>query len=293
MSRHHSSHSSSRKSSSRHRIIWGSLLSLIAVGILVFVTVNIRGCEKRTTALDLPQQPSSTDYGDLTDVITNSSLNSVVKDYEGMRLSFNPDLHIPNWVAWQLTDEETLGTVPRANKFAPDPEMKGSAESWDYTASEYDRGHMAPAGDMKWSRKAMTETFYMTNICPQAKILNAGSWKNLEEKCRQWALADGEIVIVCGPVIDNNPLGYIGQSKVYVPSGFFKVIISPSSRPMRGIGFIMPNGRPHGGLQACAVTIDSVEALTGHDFFSSLPDDLENSVESQCDFHYWSKHRPR
>lgn len=73
-----------------------------------------------------------------------------------------------------------------------------------------------------------------------------------------------------------------------MPKRFFKVILSPYSNPAAGIGFIMPNGNVDGGMQKCAVPIDSVEAVTGHDFFSSLPDDVERELESQCNFHYWS-----
>lgn len=236
---------------------------------------------------------STFSFGDLTDVGTNPALESVGKSYVGMTLSFNPRYHIPNWVAWELTADETDGDVPRTNKFYADPEMEGCAETWDYSYSGYDRGHMAPAGDMKWSREAMAETFYMTNICPQVKILNTGPWKRLEEKCRQWAQADSAVYIVCGPVIDGKPIEYIGDTRVYVPRRFFKVIVSPYSRPARGIGFIMPNGKVKGGMQACAVTIDSVERLTGHDFFRTLPDEIESDVESQCDFHYWSTRRPK
>lgn len=232
-------------------------------------------------------------YGDLLAVKTNPSLKEVTKSYKGMDLSFNPQYHIPNWVSWELTADETDGHVSRSNKFSADPDIEGSAETWDYSYSGYDRGHMVPAGDMRWDAEAMAQTFYMTNICPQVKTLNAGSWKNLEEKCRLWAQADSAVYIICGPVIDGKPIEYIGDSRVYVPRKFFKVIISPYVAPARGIGFIMPNGKVEGGMQACAVPIDSVEALTGHDFFASLPDRIEDDVESQCDFHYWSTHRPK
>lgn len=237
--------------------------------------------------------PGGRDYGDLMAVKTAEGVTEVLKKYKGMDLSFNPQCHIPNWVSWELTSDETSGEVTRSNKFSADPDIEGSAETWDYSYSGYDRGHMAPAGDMRWDSDAMEQTFYMTNICPQVKTLNAGTWKNLEEKCRQWAEIDSAIYIVCGPVIKGKPIEYIGDSRVYVPREFFKVIISPYATPARGIGFIMPNGKVKGGMQACAVTIDSVEALTGHDFFASLPDDVESDMESQCDFHFWSTYSKR
>ena len=260
---------------------------MLVVGLIlacVNLWIRLQGESKSTDSARV----SAGAYGDLMAVKTNPSLQEVRKDYKGMDVSFNPRYHIPNWVSWELTADETDGSVTRTNKFSADPDIESSAETWDYNYSGYDRGHMAPAGDMRWDKEAMEQTFYMTNIVPQVKALNAGTWKNLEEKCRQWAEADSAIYIVCGPVIDGKPIEYIGDTRVYVPKRFFKVIISPYAVPARGIGFIMPNGKVNGGMQACAVPIDSVEALTGHDFFASLPDDVENAIESQCDFHYWS-----
>ena len=88
---------------------------------------------------------------------------------------------------------------------------------------------------------------------------------------------------------DTDPIReFIGDTRVAVPKRFFKVILSPNANPVRGIGFIMPNDKVPGGMQVAAVSIDEVERQTGHDFFSALPDDIENEVEQQCDFHYWS-----
>lgn len=225
---------------------------------------------------------------ELTIVHSNPNQDCVEIDYKGFIVGFNPEMHIPNWVAWELTKEETFGSAPRYNIFSSDPDVKGSAEKWDYNYSGYDRGHMAPAGDMKWSEEVMMNTFYMTNICPQAKSLNTGTWKKLEEKCREWARSAGNLIIICGPVLTDEITEFIGSNRVAVPERFFKVILSPSSKPMRGIGFIMPNGSVPGGLQQAAMSIDEVEAITGHDFFSALPDSIESAVESQKDFHYWS-----
>lgn len=230
--------------------------------------------------------PSAAD--DLTIVKIDSLIPQQLVQYRGMNLSFNPRLHIPNWVAWELTDKEVDGHWPRASKFATDPSVEGCPETYDYNYSGYDRGHMAPAGDMKWDSLAMAQTFYLTNICPQVKSLNTGAWKRLEEKCRTWAKTDGRIIIVCGPVPNDKIREYVGDTRVAVPRRFFKVILSPDSKPARGIGFVMPNGKVPGGLQTTAMSIDQVEAITGYDFFSALPDDIENDVESQCDFHYWS-----
>ncbi len=261
-----------------------TLILPLVIILCLWVVTSLKGCDNPP----LDEQHATGAYGNLMEVITKPGVPSQFKSYTGMDLSFNERCHIPNWVSWELTDDETSGDVGRTNKFYNDPDIDGCPDSWDYSYSGYDRGHMAPAGDMKWSEKAMQETFFLSNICPQAKQLNTGSWKNLEEKCRQWAQIDGRIYIVCGPIIDDKPIETIGDSHVWVPSRFFKVIIAPYSNPARGIGFIMPNGKVEGGMQTCAVSIDEVERITGHDFFSSLPDDVEADLESQCNFHQWS-----
>ncbi|MDE7335976.1 MAG: DNA/RNA non-specific endonuclease, partial [Muribaculaceae bacterium] len=208
-------------------------------------------------------------------------------NYDNFEVNFNPELHIPNFVAWELTSAETQGTEKRP-KFTSDPNVEGCAESRDYTGSGYDRGHMAPAADMTFSPEAMSQCFLMTNIAPQSHSLNSGTWKKLEEKCRAWARIDSAIIIICGPVLTPAPSSFIGKNQVAVPHAFFKVILSPFANPPRAIGFIMPNRRVAGGLQATAVSVDSVEAATGLDFFSALPDSLENIIEAQNRFNYWS-----
>ncbi len=211
--------------------------------------------------------------------------------YENFNVDFNSELHIPNYVSWELTGAETSGDEPRG-KFMRDYTVDGCPTPKNYTNSGYDRGHMAPAADMKFHPVAMKECFYMTNICPQVKSLNSGAWKRLEEKCRIWAQADSAIIIVCGPVLSSEPVEFIGDDKVAVPEAFFKVICSPYADPPRAIGFIMNNGKVKGGMQAAAVSVDSVEALTGYDFFAPMPDDIENTMEAECRFHFWSTIKP-
>ena len=142
---------------------------------------------------------------------------------------------------------------------------------------------------MKWDEEAMRQTFYLTNICPQAPELNRGTWKSLEEKCRVRAKTDSAIIIICGPILTDSITEYIGDSRVAVPKRFFKVVLSPYRDEPVAIGFIMPNAKVVGGMQPAAVSIDEVESATGHDFFSILNDDEENRLESMCNFNRWSR----
>lgn len=231
----------------------------------------------------------STTAEQLQKVVTNPALEEELVYYKGMTVSFNRRLHIPNWVAWELTALETGGDANRSEKFFCDESVPGCPDSWDYSYSGYDRGHMAPAGDMKWDEEAMRQTFYLTNICPQAPELNRGTWKSLEEKCRVRAKNDSAIIIICGPILTDSITEYIGDSRVAVPKRFFKVVLSPYRDEPVAIGFIMPNAKVVGGMQPAAVSIDEVELATGHDFFSILNDDEENRLESMCNFNRWSR----
>lgn len=263
---------------------------LLAMAVLSAILYLVSAAHDQSSAYDRAEYVA----GSLENVITNPSLPEQIVYYKGMTVSFNSSTHQPNWVAWELLASETDGENERELGFQTDDDVEGCANSDDYKRSGYDRGHMAPAGDMKWDADAMRQSFLMTNICPQAGDLNRGAWKKLEEKCRQRAVMDSALVVVCGPVFEQSEANErIGKTGVAVPRKFFKVVLSPYSTPPTAIGFIMPNGYVKGGMQACAVSVDSVEALTGHDFFASLPDDIEAKVESQCDFNRWSNIRRR
>lgn len=270
---------SRKKKKSNHSL--SSILVFAAV-ILAFIAYTRINAENAVSSNhEMPASDS------LMKVVMHPAIPDIPVRYTGMDLSFNPSMHIPNWVAWELTGAETRGDVKRKNKFESDPDIPGCADDYDYLYSGYDRGHMAPAGDMKWSREAMDQTFLLTNICPQAHSLNSGTWKRLEEKCRTWARADSAIIIVCGPVLTDSIRDFLGDNRVAVPKRFFKVILSPYIDKPRAIGFIMNNGYIKGGLQQTACSVDDVEHITGYDFFSALPDSVENMVESRCDFNFW------
>ena len=133
---------------------------------------------------------------------------------------------------------------------------------------------------MKWNRQAMIESFYMSNICPQVGNLNRGDWNDLEELCRDWADKYGRIYIACGPIFDSKSPKRIGGHKVAVPDRFFKVILIYNRKNPIALGFIFKNIARSQDLEKYMVTVDSVENVTGMDFFSKLPDEVENRIES-------------
>ena len=200
----------------------------------------------------------------------------------GYTLSYHAKHRTPQWVAWELTKEETRGNEERANEFQPDPDVMGAkVVTYDYSHSGYDRGHMAPAGDMKWSKKAMQESFYMSNICPQDHNLNTEDWNDLENKSREWARRYGKVYIVCGPIYNGTRKEYIGDHRVRVPDAFFKVILINEAKKQAALGFYFKNEAGERPLAEYLVSVDHIEKLTGLDFFAALPDELENRLEKE------------
>ena len=206
-------------------------------------------------------------------------------------VSYNPDLCIPNWVAWELNEEKLVERESRNSKFVPNPKLPEdkAVTTKEYTGSGWDRGHMCPAGDNKYHWRAMNEIFYMTNICPQNHNLNRGDWKELEEACRRWAEVE-PVYIVCGPINYRTPkYGYIGKTfKIRIPDAFFKVVLTgmQSGKP-RAIGFIYKNEAGNSKRDKYVNSVDEVERITSMDFFSALPDDVERYVESEYNLSDW------
>ncbi|MBD5357673.1 MAG: DNA/RNA non-specific endonuclease [Bacteroides sp.] len=227
-------------------------------------------------------------YSDLETVTIPKTLPSQIKEYLGFTVSFNKDNKTPNYVAWELLGEEVTGDQERSNNFWTDSEIDGCPSTKDYTRSGYDRGHMCPAADQKWSTQAMSDCFVMTNICPQLHELNAGAWSTLENKERQWARRDSAIMIISGPIYDKTDTKTIGDAKVRVPSAFFKVLLAPYIDQPRGIAFVYPNISSPGNMQDYAMSIDELEKLLGYDFFPALPDEIENKVEATFSFKEWN-----
>lgn len=216
----------------------------------------------------------------------------VILKREGYTTSYNAQNKIPNWVAWRLTSNHVNGRHRRDfMEFHEDESVRAPrADDNDYYNSGYDRGHMCPSGDNKWSQEAQEDSFLFTNICPQRHGLNAGAWNDVEMQCRDWAKRYGYLYIVCGPVLYNQEHRTIGRHRVVVPEAFFKVILRKENeqRPIyKAIGFIYENRSAKRDMSRYVHSIDEIEELTGLDFFSTLPDDVEDAIESRSNLRDW------
>ena len=212
-----------------------------------------------------------------------------IMTYQGYVSSYNPETLIPDWVAYELTAEETRGDATRADKdFSMDMNYHGKqAMREDYWGSGWTRGHMAPAGDFMWDDSAMAETFYFMNICPQREELNNNDWQYLEKQVRAWARKYGKVWVVSGPIVGDNIYGTIGQDHVVVPDAFYKVVMVHDGKRYQSVAFVMGNDAERYWLYDCALTVDELEKLTGLNFYPALPDDVEEDTESRYDLSVW------
>ena len=260
------------------RILLLILVLLILFGVMCFIT---------------PTEGEMEGYGEWGEIIgleIPSGGKGEIIEHTGYTLSYREEYEVPEWVAYELTREEvTTLAVERKDNFREDKTVStGSATLQDYKKSGYDRGHMAPAADFRWSAEAMDDTFYLSNMWPQTHAFNAGIWSDLESAIRSMAYEDGSIYVVTGPVLTDGPYDTIGENDVAVPSYFYKVVLDYSEPTLKAIGFILPHENSKNPLSYFAVTVDEVEERTGLDFFPLLPDSTEEKLESSLDTSLWA-----
>ncbi|NOZ34292.1 MAG: DNA/RNA non-specific endonuclease [Chlorobi bacterium] len=247
------------------KIIW-SVILIIAV---------FSSCKKESVNSDKIELPAA--VGD----------HQIIEHF-AYTLSYNEEHEQADWVAYELTKEEAAATTyERTDDFRVDPSVTGgSADLSDYQPTEntYARGHMAPAADFRWSEKAMSESFFMSNMSPQVHAFNEGKWMWLESEVRHWAEIYNGVYVVTGPVLKDG-LPTIGTHKVSVPETYYKVILDLDEE--KGIGFLMPNKDIEDSFKDYAVSIDDVEAATGLDFFPALDDKTEEKIESTLNMSLW------
>ena len=257
---------------------------------------------QRVPLLTTPSKPAkpsqSVASSSLLYVAVPRGMSNEVLTSEAMTVYFNPKYHIPNCVAYELTATEIAqADAPDSQKrnnytFNADPKVSSCPEWWEYKDSYYDRGHMAPAMDMRWSAKSMEQCFYMTNICPQDHDLNNGEWRKMEEAIHSWARTYKQIYVMTGPVLPKNNIEMTGKhNDIAVPQQFFKIVYAPQQG--MAIAFLFDNENATNSWRNHSTTIDEVERLTGIDFFAALPDSTEDAVEAQNQFKKWPYHRDR
>ncbi|WP_158728483.1 MULTISPECIES: DNA/RNA non-specific endonuclease [unclassified Flavobacterium] len=221
------------------------------------------------------------------DLLPISTTNTIVK-HNYYSLSYNETYEQAEWVAYELKKDYIKNNNFKRPFFIEDTKVEtGSADWRNYKNSNYDKGHLCPAGDMEFSMSAYNDTFFTSNISPQDKQFNGGIWNRLEQKVRYWAVKDNGVYVVTGGVL-NNSLNTIGKENVAVPQYFYKILMNRSGNRLKMIGFLMPNQPSDQPLYKFVVSVDTIEKLTGINFFPQLEDRLENQLEANKDYKDWS-----
>ena len=203
-------------------------------------------------------------------------------------LSYNEDNEQAEWVAYELIGHKGKQKHYQRPFFIKDPNVTtGSADWKNYKNSGYDKGHLCPAGDMISDKKGYDETFYTSNISPQLHAFNEGIWNRLEQKTRYWSVKYEKVYVITGGILSSN-LSTIGNEKVAVPNFFYKIIGNISGDKFKMIAFLIPNAKSDKPLYDYVVSVDTIEKMTGIDFFPKLEDKIEANLEKKADYKEWS-----
>ncbi len=260
------------------RVLW-ALLLLIVLSITLWVITPTQ--EEYVAPVGQAEVVAGLEIPMLRD-------GDVLVIHKGFSLVYNEAHEQADWVAYELTRDEVFGSYDRADDFRADPSIAtGSAALADYRNSGYDRGHLIPAADLKWSTEALSDSFYLSNMSPQQPEFNRGIWSKLEAVVRQFAATEGSVHVVTGPVLSDGPYAEIGENRVSIPKYYYKVVLDYQEPEPKAIGFILPNEGSSQPLVSFATSVDNVEHTTGLDFFPQLPDDLERQLEARFDTDAW------
>ena len=193
----------------------------------------------------------------------------IVVEHEGYAVGYSKKHCQAVWTQYRLTKQNMKDGMdkPRyGGPFVPDPAIPYKQE-WDkdYRKSDYDRGHLVPDLDLRYSSVAEKESFYYSNVSPQIASFNRGVWKRLEDKVRSLSVREESIVVVTGPIFPIFGGRKLGD-QIMVPKKFFKVIYSEGARP-KMIAFIIPHQSTQADIKVFVCTVARVEAETGLKFF--------------------------
>ncbi len=217
-----------------------------------------------------------------------TSTTGQIVNHHYYTLSYNEAYENAEWVAYSLTPSQISHRRIKRPHFTRDPLVKTrSAHYKNYYPYGYEKGHLLPAADRRFSVEAFDETFYTSNVSPMKHGFNSGIWNRLEKQVRYWVKRYGKLYIVTGGVLQPG-LERIGSEHVAVPHYFYKIVLDyKQPGKARVIGFLIPHKNLHEDLRDFVVPVDSIEKLTGIDFFPALPDSIENRLEAEQHPEQW------
>lgn len=263
-----------------------SVYSVIALVIVVAIYVYeyYINEEAKSEVITAGQQPKV----DTNAYFLPTSTTGQIVHHENYSLSYSEAHEQAEWVAYELKASHLSNTNHKRPYFEIDDAVKTGAAHWrNYKKSGYDKGHLCPAGDRRFTKTAHDETFLTSNISPQKHKFNAGVWNRLEQKVRYWAKKYDGVFVVTGGILQDN-LKTIGEENVAIPNQFYKVILDNTNGKPKVLAFLLPHKDSNLPLYEFVVSVDKLEKLTGIDFFPELNDTIEAKIEASNDYKHWS-----
>jgi endonuclease G len=223
-------------------------------------------------------------------------------EHSAMCLVYSEAHEQAKWVAHIIRPEIIEGQVSRTNDFRTDPKVatgttveedyflkyKQADGSYEYDGFGYDRGHLAPSADFRWSYQALSESYFYSNMSPQLPEFNRENWAELENLLRAYIYRNpkAQLYVVTGPLLEDDlPRMERSKNDLRIPRQFWKVALDLENK--QAIGFLFPHQEIRYPLETFAFPVDHIEKVTGIDFFPELEDRLEEELESQVNKAVW------
>jgi len=265
-----------------------AILVVIALAVMGYLYNVLGGDSTNFDDLSVDEEEQYEDIESTYEEFLPKSDSRQIIDHHYFTLAYSEKHELAEWVAYETDIHRLPKNVEREDNFRQDRDIStGSASLDDYYGSGYDRGHLAPAGDMHFSKDAMYSSFLISNVCPQERSFNRGIWRELEEQVRDWTRGYKHLYVVTGPVLTQRAKARIGENDVAVPRAFYKVLLDYREPELKAVGFIVPNEKSDKPLDYYAKSVDEVEELTNIDFFPNLPDNIENRLERKYQVGRW------
>ena len=252
--------------------------------IAIYVFEHYLNSEEKSAIVEEGKQPKT----ETNEYFLPTSTTGQIVHHQNYSLSYSEPYEQAEWVAYELKSSHLSSTNHKRPYFEIDNAVKSGAAHWrNYKQSGYDRGHLCPAGDRRFSKAAHDETFLTSNISPQEHQFNAGVWNRLEQKVRCWAKKYDGVFVVTGGILKDG-LKTIGEERVAVPNQFYKIVLDNTNGKPKMLAFLLNHNDSDMPLYKFVVSVDEVEKLTGIDFFPELNDAIENKIEASSSYKNWS-----
>ncbi len=251
--------------------------------IAIYVFEHYLNSEEKSAIVEEGKQPKT----ETNEYFLPTSTTGQIVHHQNYSLSYSEPYEQAEWVAYELKSSHLSSTNHKRPYFEIDNAVKSGAAHWrNYKQSGYDRGHLCPAGDRRFSKAAHDETFLTSNISPQEHQFNAGVWNRLEQKVRYWAKKYDGVFVVTGGILKDG-LKTIGEERVAVPNQFYKIVLDNTNGKPKMLAFLLNHNDSDMPLYKFVVSVDEVEKLTGIDFFPELNDAIENKIEASSSYKNW------